>query len=89
VGWIVYSLCALTATLSAVLLLQSYARSKYRLLFWSGVCFAGLAINNLLLVLDKLVLPDVDLSVWLAVGGCAGSDVHTALRVGLGSGVRR
>jgi hypothetical protein len=64
VGWIVYSLCALTAALCAVLLLQSYARSKYRLLLWSGLCFAGLTLNNLLLVLDKLVFPYLDLSVW-------------------------
>jgi len=64
VGWIVYTLCALTAALCAVLLLQSYARSRYRLLLWSGMCFAGLTLNNLLLVLDKVLLPDVDLSVW-------------------------
>lgn len=63
-GWIVYSLCGLTAALCAVLLLQSYARSKYRLLLWSGLCFAGLTLNNLLLVLDKLVFPEFDLSVW-------------------------
>jgi hypothetical protein len=64
VGWIVYSLCALTAALCAGLLLQSYARSRYRLLLWSGLCFAGLTLNNLLLVLDKLVFVDVDLSAW-------------------------
>lgn len=63
-SWIVYTLCALTAALCAALLLQSYARSRYRLLLWSGVCFAGLTVNNLLLVLDKLVFPDFDLSVW-------------------------
>jgi hypothetical protein len=63
VGWIVYSLCALTAALCTVLLLQSYARRGFRLLLWSGLCFAGLSINNLLLVFDKLVFTDVDLSV--------------------------
>jgi hypothetical protein len=46
------------------LLLKSYARSRYRLLLWSGLCFAGLTLNNLLLVLDKLVFPAFDLSVW-------------------------
>jgi hypothetical protein len=60
---IIYTLCALTALLCAVLLLLSYARSGYRLLLWSGLCFAGLTLNNLLLVLDKLVLPN-DLSLW-------------------------
>lgn len=61
---LIYALCALTAALCAVLLLQSYARSKYRLLLWSGLCFVGLTINNLLLVIDKLFVPQIDLSVW-------------------------
>lgn len=60
----IYALCALTASLCAVLLLQSYVRGKYRLLLWSGLCFVGLTINNLLLVIDKLFVPQIDLSVW-------------------------
>jgi hypothetical protein len=60
----VYLLCALTAILCAWLLLQAYfARGRYRLLLWSGLCFVGLAANNLLLVADKLVLPSIDLSL--------------------------
>ena len=61
---IIYSLCAVTALLCAWLLLQAYGRNRYRLLLWSGLCFAGLTANNLLLVLDKVVLPEVDLSLW-------------------------
>jgi hypothetical protein len=64
VAGIIYSLCALTAVLCATLLLQSYARSRYRLLLWSGLCFVGLSVNNLLLVLDKLVYPHIDLAPW-------------------------
>jgi hypothetical protein len=60
---IIYGLCALTALLCTFLLLHAYRRGGYRLLFWSGLCFAGLTINNLLLVLDKLVFPLVDLSL--------------------------
>lgn len=60
---VIYSLCALTALVCTVLLLQSYRAGGYRLLLWSGLCFAGLTINNLLLVLDKLVFPTVDLSI--------------------------
>jgi Family of unknown function (DUF5985) len=63
-GAIIYSLCTLTALLCAYLLLQAYRRGGYRLLLWSGLCFVGLTINNFLLVLDKLVFIDVDLSVW-------------------------
>jgi len=62
---IVYLLCALTAIVCAWLLMQAYfARGRYRLLLWSGLCFVGLAANNLLLVIDKLVLPATDLSLW-------------------------
>lgn len=61
---IIYALCALTAAVCAALLLHSYTRSRYRLLLWSGLCFVGLTLNNLLLVIDKLMLPTVDLSIW-------------------------
>lgn len=60
---IIYSLCAVTALVCTVLLLQAYRRGGYRLLLWSGLCFAGLTLNNLLLVADKLVFPAIDLSV--------------------------
>jgi hypothetical protein len=60
---IIYSLCTFTAALCAYLLLQAYRRGGYRLLLWSGLCFAGLTANNLLLVMDKLVFPLVDLLV--------------------------
>ena len=61
---IIYLLCALAAFLCAFLLLRAYVRSRYRLLLWSGLCFAGLTLNNLILVLDKVVLVDTDLSIW-------------------------
>jgi hypothetical protein len=61
----VYILCMLTALLCAVLLLNAYRRSRYRLLLWSGVCFGILALNNALLVVDKLVYPtEIDLQLW-------------------------
>lgn len=62
---IVYSLCALTSLSCFVLLLRSWQRSKHKLLFWSALCFAGMTVNNVLLVIDKLVFPtQVDLSFW-------------------------
>jgi hypothetical protein len=60
----IYGLCALTALLCTVLLLQAYRRGGYRLLLWSGLCFAGLTLNHVLLVLDKLVFSEIDLSAW-------------------------
>jgi Family of unknown function (DUF5985) len=61
---VIYSLCTLAALLCTFLLFQAYARGRYRLLLWSGICFAGLTLNNLFLVLDKVVFPHVDLSLW-------------------------
>jgi Family of unknown function (DUF5985) len=59
----VYVLCTLTSLACAWLLLRSFAASGVRLLLWSGLCFVGLALNNALLFVDKVVAPDVDLSV--------------------------
>jgi hypothetical protein len=61
---IIYLLCAVAAFLCTFLLLRGYRRSRYRLLLWSGLCFAGLTLNNLILVVDKVLLADADLSVW-------------------------
>jgi len=60
---LVYGLCALTALMCAFLLLRAYGRQRYRLLLWSGLCFSILALNNFLLVVDKLILPAEDLSL--------------------------
>ena len=32
-------------------------------LLWSGLCFVGLTLNNLTLVVDKIIVPHVDLSI--------------------------
>lgn len=69
---IVYVLCAVTSGLCAVLLLRGYAKSRARLLFWSGLCFAGLALNNLLLVIDVRVVPELDLSLWRTIPALIG-----------------
>jgi hypothetical protein len=58
---IVYLLCLLTSAACAWLLGRSYARTKLRLLLWSSICFGFLAANNLVLVLDLVVWPALDL----------------------------
>ncbi len=58
----VYILCGLTSLFCAGLLVRSFRTQRTRLLLWSSLCFVGLALNNLLLVVDLMVLPDVDLS---------------------------
>lgn len=59
----IFAACALTAMVSAWLLLRAYHRGGTRLLLWSGLCFAGLTLTNLLLVLDKTIYAAVDLSI--------------------------
>lgn len=61
---IVYSLCFLTSAICAALLLRGYARSGGGLLVWTGLCFALLAVNNLIVVLDMLVIRDTDLNLY-------------------------
>lgn len=58
----IYSLCTLTSVLCAGMLLRGYLKSRYRLLLWSGLCFVGLTLNNILVIMDNIVFPDVDLS---------------------------
>ena len=61
---LVYLLGALVTALCAVLLLRGYARSRSRLLLWSGLCFVGLTVSNALLFTDLRVFPDIDLYMW-------------------------
>jgi hypothetical protein len=66
---VVYLLCALTSALCAVLLLRSWAAQRLRLVLWTGLGFLGLAVNNALLVVDRRLLPDVDLVLLRDVSG--------------------
>lgn len=68
----VYVLCALTSLACAVLLLRGYARTRVRLLLWSGLCFVGFFLNNVLLVVDVRVVADVDLSLYRTIPALAG-----------------
>jgi hypothetical protein len=65
----VYLLCAATCLLCAVLLFRGYARTGVRLLFWSGLCFVGLMLDNLMLYIDVIVVPDMSLAIWRKVPG--------------------
>ena len=61
----VYILCALTSFVCAALLARSYFRVRTPLLLWSSLCFVGVAINNVLLVIDLILLPvTIDLMVY-------------------------
>ena len=72
IALVIYVLCALTSLACAWLLLRGYRRSRQRLLLWSGLCFAGLALNNVLLIIDVRVVPETDLSVIRTLPALAG-----------------
>ncbi|HVO89352.1 MAG TPA: DUF5985 family protein [Casimicrobiaceae bacterium] len=59
----VYLLCAVASVACAWLLLRGYHYNRTRLLFWSSLCFGGLAVNNILTFLDLVVVTQVDLSM--------------------------
>jgi hypothetical protein len=68
---LIYGLCAATASLCAYLLLRG-SKNKSRLLLWSGLCFVGLALNNIMLIVDYVWLPELDLSVVRLLPALAG-----------------
>jgi hypothetical protein len=72
---VIYALCTLTALGCSVLLLRGYRSSRARLLLWSGLCFAGLALNNALVIVDELAIPLADLSPWRIGIGVASMSV--------------
>ena len=68
---IVYLLCALTSILCSVLLFRAWRASGAKLLFWGALCFMGLALNNVLLIID-LRTDQVDLAAIRILPALAG-----------------
>ena len=60
---VVYFLCAFTSAVCAVMLYRGYRRSKVRLLFWSALGFTGFVLNNVLLIVDRVIFPAVEMTV--------------------------
>jgi Family of unknown function (DUF5985) len=65
----VFLLCAVTSLACALLLLRGYRHNRVPLLLWSSLCFAGLVVNNVLLVVDLMVLPGRDLLLFRSLSG--------------------
>lgn len=59
----IYLLCIFTSLVCTWLLSTAFLRHRQSLLLWSALCFSLLAVNNLLLFTDLILLPDVDLSL--------------------------
>jgi hypothetical protein len=60
-GVAVFCLSAVTALLCSLLLIRAYWRNRVRLLMWASACFAALALENLVLIVNEYT--DVDLTV--------------------------
>lgn len=60
---LVYLLCAATSFLCAALLFRGFAGSGVRLLLFSGICFLGFTVDNIVLYLDVIVIPEIDISL--------------------------
>ena len=70
---LVYLLGAIVTATCAILLLRGFARSRGRLLLWSGLCFVGLTLSNVLLFVDLGLLgPERSLYMW-RLGTAAGA----------------
>lgn len=74
-GEAVYSLCALTSIGCMALLLGRYRRTRVNLLFWSALAFFAFTITNVLLFIDLVLVPGVDLAVWRNLATLAGVTV--------------
>lgn len=61
---VVFLLCSITSLICMALLWRSYRRTRARLLLWSALCFVGLAVDNILVPIDVILLPHIDL-FWL------------------------
>jgi hypothetical protein len=68
---LVLVLCVLTSAACACLLFRHYARVRTRLLLWSACCFALLTANNLFVLADIVLFPDVYLLPFRQVSSLA------------------
>lgn len=63
VSGIIYSLCGVTSLFCAWLLIRAYREKHIGLLLWLGLFFVIQACANVILVIDKLVIPTIDFSL--------------------------
>ena len=59
--FLLFLFAALTSFGCMALLFRGYARTDSRLLLWSALCFIFLTVNNCLLFVDNILVPDIDL----------------------------
>lgn len=60
----VYLLGVAVTLCCGVLLTRAYSNVRKRLLLWSAICFYFLALSDLLVFVDLIIFPQVDLYLW-------------------------
>lgn len=60
---LIYIICGLTSLGSAWLLGRGALKRHDGLMFWSSLCFFGMGVNNLLLYLNFIIFPEVELLI--------------------------
>jgi len=68
----VFIACAITSALCVVLLVRGWLATRSCLLLWSSLGFSGLALNNIILVIDRVLMPDVGLGLLRALAAFLG-----------------
>lgn len=71
----VYVLSALTSIACVLMLVTSYRKQRVPLLFWSSLCFAFFAVNNLFLLGDLIFSPESDFSIPRNLSGVIGTSL--------------
>ena len=73
----VFLLCALMSTACTVALYKGYGKTRNKLLLYGAICFFLLALNNIFICVDLILLPEIELNgpFWrnflTASAGCA------------------
>lgn len=69
---LLFTVACLTSFACMALLFRSYFQSRQRILLWSALCFVGQTVTNIVLFVDVIVLPDVDLRLLRVVAALIG-----------------
>lgn len=70
-----YVLNTVVCLICTILLVRAWTASRSRLLLLSAICFLMLTLNNVIIFVDVLVVPDVDLGILRAASALAGFSV--------------
>lgn len=62
--FLLFLFAALTSFACMALLFRGYARTGSRLLLFSALCFIFLTATNVLLFVDNVILPELDLRLY-------------------------